>query len=113
MTAGPPPTPVTGTLMVLAFAWMVTVCGTNATAGLLELTLITKLVGAGAESVRNNCWRAVPIIVKLDGEKVSVSVDETTWLTVENPGAEAVIVAEPNAMPFSLGGDVGAIAPAG
>jgi hypothetical protein len=54
---------------------MVTVCGTDATAGLLELTFITRVVGAGAESVRNNCWRAVPMIVKLEGENVRVSVD--------------------------------------
>jgi hypothetical protein len=47
----------------------------------------------------------------LPGEKATVSVDCTTVPTVVKPGAEAVIVADPNAIPFTFGVPTGVVAP--
>ena len=83
MIAPPGPPPVTGILALVVFALNVTVGGTDATAGFSELRLITRSVGAGADRNRNNCWVPVPLIVKVDGENITESLDEITWLTVK------------------------------
>ena len=113
MIAAPPPMPLTGRLTVVLFARRVTVWGTDATPVLLELTFITRSFGSGEDRMRNNCCVAFAASVKLDGEKVMASVDNTFWLTVENPGAEALRVAVPNPIPFTFGKEDGAVAPPG
>ena len=68
----PAPTPVTGTMALVAFAAKFTVSGTVATAGLLELKLMIRPpVGAGADSVNVRFCVAVPVIDRLVGEKLA------------------------------------------
>jgi hypothetical protein len=69
--AVPAATPVTATVALVAFAANVTVKGTVATNGLLELRVTVKPpAGAGADKVSVRFWVAVPVIVRLAGEKL-------------------------------------------
>jgi hypothetical protein len=51
-------------------------------------------------------------MVTVLGEKLIVSVDTTVVVTFEYPVADAVITADPNATPFTLGCDAGVVLPA-
>jgi hypothetical protein len=78
--ADPGATPVTGTLTLAAPATNVTLPGTVATLGLLELRLTVKAVGAGAERVSVRICAAIPLMVRFGGEKLSAPLTWTAWL---------------------------------
>jgi hypothetical protein len=72
IVAVPAVTPVTGTVMLVAFAAKAIVEGTVATAGLLELKLRIKPPGgAGADKFKVRFCVAPPRIERLTGEKVA------------------------------------------
>ena len=54
-----------------------------------------------------------PVIARLAGEKLKVSVTWTAPVTCGNPTAVAVIVADPKATPLTFGVVTGAVAPPG
>jgi hypothetical protein len=113
IAAEPCATPVTGTVAVVAPAAKVTVAGTVAAAVLLELRLtVTPPVGAAADKVSVKFCVAVPIMLRLDGEKPTVAVTWTAALAPSKPGAEALIFAVPRLMPLICGCTAGAIWPA-
>ena len=59
----------------------VTVAGTVAAPVLLELRFIVKPpAGAGADKFNVRFWVAIPVIVRLVGEKLAVAVTCTVWL---------------------------------
>lgn len=68
----PAATPVTGTDTLLKPAPMLTIAGTVATVGVLELRLTVSAAAAGAERLRVRFWVAVPLMVRLVGEKLIV-----------------------------------------
>ena len=70
--ADPAETPVTGTEMLVPPAPKVTVTGTVATAGLLELKLTASPVEMGAERSKARFPVVPPPIVRLPGEKLNV-----------------------------------------
>src|SRR5208283_1817116 len=114
IVAAPAPVAVTGIVVVLEFAANVTVEGTVATAVLLEMTLIvTPPVGARAVRVAVIFDVIGPVMLKVE-ESVTVAV---TVLAAEvvavNPGADAVIVADPMLTPVNLGATEAWVAPAG
>ena len=79
----PGATPVTATVAVLVLAAMVTVAGTVAAAVLLELKLIvTPPAGAGADNVNVRFCVAVPVMLRVVGEKLAVAATVTAWLAV-------------------------------
>jgi hypothetical protein len=118
MVAVPADTPVTGTKAPVEFSPMLTVGGTAATPGLLEVSCTTKPpegAGAGSSSVR--LCVDVPLIIRLAGEK-RIAVPEpdvtcTSWLVDVKPNADAVMVADPAPMPFTIGTTLDFIAPGG
>ena len=84
MIVVPAETPVTATTALLKFPAIVTLDGTVATAGLLELRLrVNPPAGAGADNVSVRFWVLVPVIDKLVGEKLAASATVTDWLAVE------------------------------
>jgi hypothetical protein len=84
IVADPPPTPVIGTVTLFVPDAKVTVAGTVATLVLLELKLITTPPdGAGTDKLSARFCVAVPVIVAVVGEKLSVAVT----CTAELPGA--------------------------
>jgi hypothetical protein len=68
----PPDTPVTGTDMLVAPAAKVTVAGTVATVVSLELRLTTIAAAAEDDRFSARFCVAVPLIVRLAGEKFNV-----------------------------------------
>ena len=54
-----------------------------------------------------------PLIVRAEGEKLSVAPIRTSWLPEANPDADAPMIVEPNCTPLTLGCDEGTVAPAG
>jgi hypothetical protein len=105
----PPATPVTGTGRLLTPVANVTVAGTVATVVSPELSLTTSVAGAGAERFSVRFCVAVPLIVRLTGEKFMVGlvgeeppVTCTCPLAIAYPGAEAVIVADPALLPVTI-----------
>jgi hypothetical protein len=115
IVALPTPVAVTGIVAVLEPAANVTVAGTVATAMLLEMTLIvTPPVGATAERVAVIFEVFGPVMFKVDAGSVTVA---TTVLTGEvvavNPGADAVMVADPMLKPVNLGDTEAWVEPAG
>jgi hypothetical protein len=104
MTADPNPAPDTGTLVVEEFAAKVTVAGTDATLGLLELTFTVRPpAGAGAESARVRDGLVPWVMAKVADWNPSVPVTATCWLAGVNPDAEALIVAIPKVTPVTCG----------
>lgn len=106
----PPDTPVTGTETVEAPIPKLTVAGTVATVGPLELRLTVNAAEAGADRLRARFCVAVPLMVRLVGEKLIVVAGGAvppvtcTWeLTVANPDADAVTVTEPALLPVTTG----------
>jgi hypothetical protein len=96
IVAVPPATLVTGTLTVVEPARMVTIAGTVAALVLLELKLtVMPPLGAGDERVNVRFCVAIPLIVRVGGVKLSDAVTSTEPLSFANPGADAVIVADP------------------
>jgi hypothetical protein len=113
MTVEPVATPVTGTLTLVAFAANVTVAGTVATPGLSELTLtITPPGGAGDDRFNVRfCVTPWPIVM-LTGEKLRAAPATcTVFVSLEKPGADAPIIAEPKLTPVTCGCVTGVIAP--
>ena len=117
----PAATPVTGTDTVVVPVPKLTIAGTVATVTSLELRLTTSPAGAGADRFRVRFCVAIPLIVRLPGEKLIVvvvvvppPVTSTCPLAVAYPGAEAVIVADPALLPVTAGATRGAlVAPSG
>ena len=104
IVAGPVDTPVTGTTTVVAFGPNVTVAGTLATPVLLEARLIEKpAAGAATDRVRVRFCVVVPVIDKFGGEKLIVPVTCDVWLAEAKPGADALMVTDPNVMPLICG----------
>jgi hypothetical protein len=101
MVTAPAATPVTSTDTPVVPVPKLTVAGTVATAALLELRLTTSPAGAGADRFSVRFCVAVPLMVRLPGQKLIVMAvvppDDTSTcpLAVAYPGAEAVIVADP------------------
>jgi hypothetical protein len=74
ITAVPAPTPVTATLAIFEFAGMITVGGTVAIAGALELTLIARPPGgARADKNKNKCPVVALDTARVAGDKLIVS----------------------------------------
>jgi len=114
IVALPAPVAVTGIVAVVEPAANVAVAGTVDTAVLLEVTLIvTPPVGATAERVAVIFDVFGPVMLRVE-ESVTVAV---TVLTAEvvavNPGAEAVIVADPMFAAVNLGATEACVVPAG
>ena len=81
MVAVPGVTLVTATLTVVALAAKVTVAGTVATPVLLELKLMVKPpAGAGADRFKVRFCVAMPVIVRLAGEKLALAATCTVRL---------------------------------
>jgi len=100
----PTATPVTGTLTLVAPAANVTVAGTVATAGLLELRFTVRpAAGAGPDSVSVRFCVVGPTMVRLLGEKPMLAVTWTVCALVVYPGAEAVMLADPTLAPTTWG----------
>ena len=112
ITADPTATPVTGTVTLLALAANVTIAGTVATAGLLELkSIIRPPAGAGAGKFRIRFCVAAAMSVTLSGENRIVAVTCTGWLADVKPGAEALMIADPKLIPFTCGCVAGVVEP--
>jgi hypothetical protein len=80
----PDPTAVTGTAALVAFAGIVTLEGTVATVGLLELKLMVKPpAGAGDDKVNVRFWTVPVVRDRLTGVKLAVRPTTTVWLTDE------------------------------
>jgi hypothetical protein len=101
------------------FAPKLTVAGAVATPGLLELRLIVRPpVGAGADRMSVRFCVVVPLIVRLPGEKLIVVlvppvVTCTSPVAGAKPLADAVTIADPALMPFTIGARLGAVTPCG
>jgi hypothetical protein len=109
----PTATPVTEIVVVLNPGPMFAVAGMlMIPAVLLAKVTNTPPAGAGADSVRIRGCDAVPVSVKVAGEKVSVAPTVTFWLVVPKPGAVAVIEDDPKATPVTLGCVGGCVRPA-
>ena len=112
MVAVPGATLVTATLTLVALAAKVTVEGTVATPVLLELKLIVKPpAGAGADRFKVRFWVAMPVRVRLAGEKLALAATCTLWLADVYPGAEAVMFADPKFTPLTCGCVAGVVWP--
>src|SRR5207237_1360577 len=112
ITVVPGATPVTGTFALIAFAAIITVPGTVATPGLVELRLTVRPpAGAALESVSVKFCVVVPEIVRFCGEKPMVAVTWTVPEAGEYPVAVALILAVPKATPVTCGCIAGAVCP--
>jgi hypothetical protein len=105
----PPDTPVTGTDRLVTPVAKVAVAGTVATVASPDFRLTTSAAGAGADRLSVRFCVAVPLIVRLRGEKfivglvgVTPPVTCTCPLAIAYPGAEAVIVADPALLPVTI-----------
>jgi hypothetical protein len=109
IVAVPGATAVTGTVVVFAPDTKLTVAGTVATAGLLELRLmITPPKGADADSV--SVRFCVPALkLRVGGLKTTVPVTCTDELPGVKPIAVAVIFAVPKLTPVTVGCSAGAV----
>jgi hypothetical protein len=81
----PADTPVTGTETIVAPVPKLTVAGTVATVGSLELRLTVRGTGANTDRLSVRFCVAVPLIVRLAGEKLMVGVAGTTAVTCTCP----------------------------
>jgi hypothetical protein len=78
MVVVPGVTLVTGTVTLFAFGANVTLAGTVATPGVVELRLTVRpAAGAGADKFSVRVCVAMPVIVKLGGKKLSVALTTT------------------------------------
>src|SRR5207302_2228984 len=118
--ADPANTPVTGTVTLVIFARIVTAGGTVATPGLLELKLMFRPPeGAGVEMVNVVFCVAIPVIVKLAGEKLMVGPgptpepEVTCTLAGVNPLADAVMIDTPALTPVTAGARLALVEPCG
>jgi hypothetical protein len=112
--AEPAAIPVIGTLTAVSFAMIVTLSGTVATLELLDRRFtLTPVAGAGEESRRDMfCTAPTPTVV-VDGEKLKLAATLTVSLSPRNPGAEALMSADPRFTPFTCGAAAGVVAPCG
>ena len=79
---------------------------------LLEFRLtVNPPAGAGDESSNVRFCVAVPVIVALLVKKLSVAVTRTVSLSPLRPKADAVIAADPKAIPVTIGEEGGVVAP--
>jgi hypothetical protein len=113
--ADPVPTPVTGTLAVVAPAANVTDDGTVATLALLDARLmVSPPVGAGPESVSVAFCVVAAVTESVAGVKDMVALTVTVCgLADVYPDAEALICADPTLSPVTVGCVVGCVAPWG
>jgi hypothetical protein len=114
MVAVPAPTLVTGTVTLVAPEGKLMLGCTVNTVGSLELKLIVNPgAGAGADRCSVRLCTVKPVIVVLGLSKDSVAFTLTRSLSDANPGAEAVIPADPSLSPVTWGCEVGKVCPAG
>ncbi len=113
MSAEPGATPVTGTLTVPTPAPKVTEAGTVATPVLSELRFTVSPVGGRADRINVRLFVVPGSMFTPAGKKLRVAVARTFWVTVSNPNAVAVTVANPKSPPNTLGVIFGAVWPAG
>jgi hypothetical protein len=109
IVADPAATPVTGTVTLLAFAPKFTNAGTMTVPGLLELRLtVNPLAKAGDDRFSVRFCVVSPMIVKLAGEKLIVTlgippeVTCTGPLAGVKPVADAVMMADPMLPPLTV-----------
>ena len=102
IVAVPGATPVTGTFTVVAPSGIVTLAGTVAVAVAVELRFTTRPpAGAGAETLRARfCVPPAPTVIEV-GEKFRLAETVTVWVSPVSPGADAVMIAEPNVPPVT------------
>ena len=92
----------------------VAVEGTVATRVLSELRLIVRPPeGAGVDNVSVRFPVTIPLMLRFDGEKRSVTPTCTVRVAAVYPGAVAVMFAAPRLTPVTWGCVVGVVAPAG
>lgn len=103
---------VTATDALVMFVANVTLAGTVATAASSELRLTVKPGGASAERFSVMFLVTPAATVRVPGEKLSVAVTRTCWLSPARPGADALMVEVPKLMPFTSGWETGVVAPA-
>src|SRR5450759_939881 len=105
ITVEPDTTGVTGTFTAAVPAKIVTMAGTVAAAGLLELRLIFRSACAVPDRFSVRICATLPVIVRFTGWKLSVwpEVTCTTWLAGCKPLADAVMVADPTLTPVTFG----------
>jgi hypothetical protein len=104
ITVDPMPTPVTGTATLVLFAGNVTVGGTVAAAGLLELRLTVRPVaGVVPERFKVRFWVEFRLTVKVCCWKLSVAATCTVFESPKKPGAEALISDDPKLTPVMMG----------
>ena len=119
IVAEPAATPVTGTATLVVFAPKLTVGAALATPALLELRLIVNPPdGAGPDRISVRFCVAVPVIVRLAGEKLMVVVpgavpEVTCTLAGGNPLADAVMIADPALTPLTVAARLIDVAPCG
>ena len=113
MMAEPTPMPVTGTLTVLVPAPISIVCGTAATAGLLELSVTLRPPGdGGPDNTSSKLSVTVRLIERLAWEKIKLNPFSTVVTAVFKPMALAVMVTVPTPpMPITFGCAVGWVWP--
>src|SRR3712207_2022096 len=104
MVAEPATSPVTGTLTDVPPAGPVTLGGTVATEGLLELRFIVMPPPeAGPDRCNVSvCDPPAPIVTEV-GEKLMLEATITAWMPLINPGAEAVTNVDPKPTPVTSG----------
>jgi len=105
IVAVPGPALVTGMDTPELFAATVTEAGTVATPGLLELKLKAKPpAGAGEDKLSERfCVTPIPVIVRFAGRRPCAVPTSTTSVSPVNPEAEALMLADPNAIPVNCG----------
>lgn len=113
MVVEPAPTDVTGTGTLLWPGPKLTVAGTVAAAGLLELRVTVK--GSEPLWVSVRFPEAPTINPRGDPRKLMVGPlpTVTVWLAEDNPVPEAVMIADPLPIPVTVGTRLGAVAPCG
>jgi hypothetical protein len=105
MVVEPDATGVTGTLAVVDPAAKVTVAGTVATEGLLELRLTMTSIDGGPDRVSVRFCGVFPVSARLGGVKLMEKPEVTCTCALAgiNPPAEAVMVADPRLRPVIFG----------
>ena len=104
MVVEPNPTAVTGTVRLVAPAAKLTLAGTVATLGALELKLIVKpLAGAAPDRFNVRLCVTSPVMVTVGGAKLMVAFTWTVALAEVTPVPVAVMFAEPRLTPVMVG----------
>ncbi len=104
---------MTVTATLVAFAGNAMDDGTLAIVALSELRVMVRPAGAGADRLSVSVPVPPAPRVRVLGETLNVAVTCTVCESPSNPGAEALMVAEPNFSPVTCGCAEGAVCPWG